>query len=37
LEELPLYALRIQMRPLSPEEEAKLQKLVTFAPAYGNT
>jgi len=37
LEELPLYALRIQMRPLSPEEEAKLRKLVTFAPAYGNT
>ncbi len=34
--DLPLYVLRIQMRPFSPEEEAKLKNLVTFAPAYGN-
>ncbi len=33
---LPLYVLRIRMRPLSNEEETRLQKLITFAPAYGN-
>lgn len=36
IDELPLYVLRIRMRPLSSEEEAKLRNLITFAPAYGN-
>ncbi len=36
LEDLPLYALRIRMRPLSPDEGGKLQNLITFVPAYGN-
>jgi tetraacyldisaccharide 4'-kinase len=36
LAELPLYVLRIRMCPLTTEEETKLQKLITFVPAYGN-
>ena len=36
IEELPLYVLRTRMRPFSPEEEAKLRNLITFASAYGN-
>jgi len=36
IDELPLYVLRIRMRPLSPEEEMKLKNLITFAPVYGN-
>ena len=36
LAELPLYVLRIQMRPLAAEEATNVQKLITFVPAYGN-
>ncbi len=36
INELPLYVLRIRMRPLSPEEETNIRNLITFAPAYGN-
>ncbi len=36
LADLPLYVLRIRMHPLTAEEETRLQKLITFVPAYGN-
>jgi tetraacyldisaccharide 4'-kinase len=36
LDELPLYAMRIRMSPLNPDEALKLQNLILPIPAYGH-